>query len=214
MKKYLLIITIILIPFITFSQVGIGTTNPYSTSILDLTASNRALLLPRVANTAAVAVPLNGMMIYDISSNCVKSYENSVWTDCLSATQSNIISNTVTVNCATAGFVGNMVNTVVNTNNASGVHYRVTLTNNTFASVTIPLAAADLVLSGAFAGQTVSTISATAAGAAITSVTIAAGASSTVFYRIAGTPTTTGTITGTWTKGVLSCVKTGTVSSL
>jgi uncharacterized protein (TIGR02145 family) len=213
MKKYILIITIILMPFVTFSQVGIGTTDPYNTSILDLTASNKALLLPRVANTAAVAVPVNGMMIYDISSNCVKSYENSVWTGCLSATQSNIISNTVTVNCDTAGFVGNMINAVVNPNVATGVHYRVTLTNNTFASVTIPLTAADLVLTGANAGLSVTTISATAAGGAIASVTMAAGASSTVFYRIAGTPTTIGTITGTWTKGVLTCAKTVNVQA-
>jgi hypothetical protein len=210
MKKYLLILTLF-ISVINLAQVGIGTTNPYSTSILDLTASNKALLLPRVANTAAVAVPVNGMMIYDISSNCVKSYENSVWTGCLSATETNTISNTVAVNCATSGFVGSMFNTLVNANNATGVHYRVTIVNNTFASVTIPLAASDLVLSGASAGQSVSTISTTAAGAAVTSVTIAAGASSTVFYRIAGTPTTSGTITGTWTKGVLTCEKTATV---
>jgi len=210
MKKFILIISLF-ISVLSLAQVGIGTNSPYSTSILDLTASNKALLLPRIANTAAVAVPVNGMMIYDMSSNCVKSYENSVWTGCLSATETSTISNTVTVNCATSGFVGAMFNTLVNANNATGVHYRVTIANNSFASVTIPLAATDLVLSGEFAGQSVSTISATAAGAAITSVTIGAGSTANVFYRIAGTPTTIGTITGTWTKGVLTCVKTAIV---
>ena len=52
-----------------FSQVGIGTNSPHSSSILDLTATDKALLLPRVANTAAVASPVNGMMIYDISQS-------------------------------------------------------------------------------------------------------------------------------------------------
>lgn len=72
-----------LISTITFAQVGIGTTSPNSNSILDLTATNKALLLPRVASTAAIANPVNGMMIYDISSNCIKGYENNSWTACL-----------------------------------------------------------------------------------------------------------------------------------
>ena len=37
-----------------FSQVGIGTASPNANSILELSATNKALLLPRVANTAAV----------------------------------------------------------------------------------------------------------------------------------------------------------------
>ena len=57
---------------IAFSQVGIGTASPHSSSILDLTATDKAMLLPRVANTAAIPSPANGMMIYDISSNCIK----------------------------------------------------------------------------------------------------------------------------------------------
>ena len=50
---------------IAFSQVGIGTNSPHSSSILDLTATDKAMLLPRVANTAAIPSPINGMMIYD-----------------------------------------------------------------------------------------------------------------------------------------------------
>jgi hypothetical protein len=84
MKK-ILIFMMAITSLTIFAQVGIGTTSPASSSILDLTATNKALLLTRVANTAAIASPVNGMMIYDISSNCVKGYENGVWTGCLSA---------------------------------------------------------------------------------------------------------------------------------
>ena len=65
-----------------FSQVGIGTTNPEGA--LDVVSSNSGVIVPRVANVAAVAVPVNGMIIYDISSKCIKAYENNAWTACLS----------------------------------------------------------------------------------------------------------------------------------
>ena len=68
-----------------FSQVGIGTSSPAPGALLDLTATDKALLLTRVANTSAVPNPVNGMVIYDLSSNCIKSYENNVWTGCWSA---------------------------------------------------------------------------------------------------------------------------------
>jgi hypothetical protein len=68
------------------AQVGIGTATPQQDAILELSAPNKALLLPRVANTAAVANPVNGMMIYDISSNCLKGFENGSWSSCISST--------------------------------------------------------------------------------------------------------------------------------
>lgn len=42
-----------------FCQVGIGTNSPNTNAILDLTASDKALLLPRVANTASVLSSIN-----------------------------------------------------------------------------------------------------------------------------------------------------------
>ena len=65
-----------------FSQVGIGTNSPHSSSILDLTATDKAMVVTRVANTAAVPSPINGMIIYDLSSNCFKGYQNGAWTSC------------------------------------------------------------------------------------------------------------------------------------
>ena len=92
-KKFKLIILALCISATSFAQVGIGTNTPTAGSILELKAADKALLLTRVANTAAVTTPVNGMMIYDISSNCIKGYQNGAWTDCLSAcanTSSNV----------------------------------------------------------------------------------------------------------------------------
>ena len=80
MKKLFLCFALML-SAITFSQVGIGTTSPHSSSILDLTATDKALLLPRVANSNNIATPVNGMMIYAVNPKCFKAYQDGAWLD-------------------------------------------------------------------------------------------------------------------------------------
>ena len=80
MKKILVSVALIAASFTTFAQVGIGTTTPEGA--LDVVSTNSALILPRVANTAAVATPVNGMLVYDLSTNCFKGYQNGGWSDC------------------------------------------------------------------------------------------------------------------------------------
>jgi hypothetical protein len=92
MKKTITFLAIFWVT-IAYSQVGIGTVNPNSNSILDLTATNKAFLLPRVANTATITTPTNGMMIYDISSKCVRSYESGAWSNCLSSPLGGVITD-------------------------------------------------------------------------------------------------------------------------
>lgn len=85
MKKILLLL-MTCCAFITHAQVKIGDnpTTVGSSSSLELESTNRALVITRVANTAAIATPVNGMIVYDISSNCIKAYEDGTWTNCLS----------------------------------------------------------------------------------------------------------------------------------
>ena len=86
MKKLLFTVALITASFTTFAQVGIGTTNPEGA--LDVVSTNSALILPRVANTAAVTTPVNGMIIYDLSAKCFKGYQDGSWTNCGLATDS------------------------------------------------------------------------------------------------------------------------------
>ena len=92
-----------------FAQVGIGTSNPEPSTILELKSEDKALLLTRVANTSAIPTPINGMLIYDMSANCIKGYENGAWTQCLYNSSSSsgqglwemekdLIENTYTLN--------------------------------------------------------------------------------------------------------------------
>ncbi|WP_438967070.1 hypothetical protein [Flavobacterium sp.] len=79
MKK--IVVTAILLATTSFyAQVGIGTTNPEGA--LDVVSTNSGIVVPRVANTASITTPINGMIIYDLSSNCFKGYQNGAWSDC------------------------------------------------------------------------------------------------------------------------------------
>ena len=60
-------------------NVGIGTTAPNSNAILDLSATNKAILLPRLANKANISSPVNGMVIYDTGKHCYRGYANGAW---------------------------------------------------------------------------------------------------------------------------------------
>ncbi len=83
MKK-LLLLALVVLSMTLQAQVKIGD-NPTTigaSSLLELESTNKGVVLPRVANTAAITTPVNGMMIYDISSNCAKVYENGVLLQC------------------------------------------------------------------------------------------------------------------------------------
>jgi type VI protein secretion system component Hcp len=67
------------------AQVGIGTMNPSSNSVLDLTSPNKGLMLPRVASTSAVSSPTAGLMIYNMSTQSPAFYNGTVWNSLASA---------------------------------------------------------------------------------------------------------------------------------
>ncbi|WP_396179704.1 hypothetical protein [Flavobacterium sp.] len=118
MKKTLIMYIALMATSLSFSQVGIGTTNPQVSSILDLTATDMALLLPRVASTAAIMTPVNGMLIYDISSECIKGYANGAWTDCLGGTSP---ANAILAQIGNEGDSPNIIPSVVTTTQLASV---------------------------------------------------------------------------------------------
>ena len=67
-------------------NVGIGTTAPNSNAILDLSATNKAILLPRLANKANISSPVNGMVIYAVDEKCFKGYADGTWKDITTCT--------------------------------------------------------------------------------------------------------------------------------
>lgn len=57
----------------TYAQVGVGTTTPNSSSSIDLAATNKGILINRIAlmatnNTAPVNTPANGLLVFNIAT--------------------------------------------------------------------------------------------------------------------------------------------------
>jgi hypothetical protein len=170
MKKILL--TLLIAAGITATaqvKIGDNPTNVGTSSSLELESTNRALLLPRVANTAAIASPVNGMMIYDISVNCFRSYENNSWSICWGSVGVGTITS---ITCASVVNLG-------------------TLTQNTPASsvtASIPYTGGN---GGSHMGQVVTSTGVTGLTATLTAGSFATGAGS-LTYTITGTPLTSG----------------------
>ena len=74
-----------------FAQVGIGTTYiRNASSILDLTASDKGFIPPRMNTTQqnGISNPTMGMLIYNTDSNCIVIYRGTGWFSLCNVTQS------------------------------------------------------------------------------------------------------------------------------
>ena len=199
--------------FSSWSQgVGINEngSNPNPSAILDIESTNKGLLPPRMtsAQMNAIPNPAIGLIVFctDCSPASLHQFVGSSW----SSLSSNAPQQTISANCTANGFTGSFVaGTTV-----SNSHFSVTLTNNSFSSASFAVGPSDLVLSGANAGISVSNVSLTPGGTAITTVNIGAGQSVVLYYNLSGSPTSSGTLTGTWAKISLSCSSSTLVTSL
>ena len=99
----------------SYSQVGIGTISPHSSSIVDVSATNKALLLPRLTaeQRAGISSPANGLVIF--CTNCgtngeMQIYSTNAWKNVLGnntttsfASLSTSAASDISYNTATAG---------------------------------------------------------------------------------------------------------------
>lgn len=63
------------------AQVGIGTTTPDNSAILDISSSTQGLLTPRMTTIERLAVsnPANGLLVYDTDESAFYFYSSSAW---------------------------------------------------------------------------------------------------------------------------------------
>src|SRR6202008_5176342 len=54
------------------NNVGIGTTTPDASAVLDVTSTSKGMLVPRMttAQRTAIAAPTNGLLVYDTNFDC------------------------------------------------------------------------------------------------------------------------------------------------
>ena len=175
MRNYIYSIVFLLISFSSFAQVGIGTIAPAAGSLLELKATDKALILTRVAGTAVIASPVDGMLVYDSSLNCFRSRENGVWTPCWNccATPSTTAGTISALDCAGVLKTGTLTNSIA----ASAVSAEFSYTGGN---------------GGTFTGQAITSTGITGLTATLVAGNLATG-TGTVTYVISGTPSAAGT---------------------
>ena len=193
------IITALFLATIWFGQaqqlsrkVGTNPTLIQPSAVLEVESTTKGFLPPRMTEVQmnAIATSAEGLIVYctDCTPKGLYNFDGTDW--------SAIATPYVVSDCDVNGFVGAYINGFA----TSGTTFSVTITNNTFSAATLAFQNSDLVLSGV-TGLIVGTPTPTSA-------TLNAGQSQLVSYPITGTPGATGTLTGTWSKLSLNCVKT------
>ena len=200
MKSVFLFCNLLFSVQILYSQIGIGTTIPEGSSVVDVFSTDKGLLFPRMTTVQrdAIVNPAKGLMIYNLDEDCLQinsgSPSSSAWS-CIG--EGNASMPIVISDCDINGFEGIYVNGSVLT---ASNKFSVTIINTSFSSATIDFSTDDLVLSG-FSGLTVNSVS-------TPSATIASGDSLRIEYILSGTLVGEGTLTGVWTKLGLTCTST------
>lgn len=70
-----------------FAQVGIGTTTPHNSAILDVSATDKGIIFPKMTSTqrTAIASPASGLHVFDTETNSLWLYNGSAWVNTASA---------------------------------------------------------------------------------------------------------------------------------
>jgi uncharacterized protein (TIGR02145 family) len=81
MKFLFFLLCFVVFPTSVFSQVGINTAVPDPSSILEVSATDKGMLIPRLTTTqrTSIASPANGLLVYDINTNSFWFYKASFW---------------------------------------------------------------------------------------------------------------------------------------
>ncbi len=83
LKKTISVICITMISSVLMAQTGIGTTAPDTSSVLDITSTNKGFLPPRVASVNDISNPVKGLVVYDEYNNGIRFYNGTDWSDCI-----------------------------------------------------------------------------------------------------------------------------------
>jgi uncharacterized protein (TIGR02145 family) len=176
------------------AQVGIGTTSPHASAVLDLTTTTQGLLPPRMtqAQRNAIISAAAGLIIW--CTNCgaageLQVYNGTTWTNLTGGTASAGIITGLT--CGSATNNGTLTSGIA----ASGVSSVISYTGGNGAT---------------HSGQTVTSTGVTGLTATLSSGTFASGSGS-LTYTITGTPASSGTATFALNIGGQTCNLTRTV---
>tara|TARA_R110002073_G_scaffold40547_6_gene115378 strand:- start:33886 stop:35346 length:1461 start_codon:yes stop_codon:yes gene_type:complete len=79
--KYILSLVFLVVSQLVLAQVGIGTTTPDPSSILDMTSTTQGVLTPRMTSVQrnAIASPVDGLLVFDTTLDAFYYFSGSSW---------------------------------------------------------------------------------------------------------------------------------------
>lgn len=80
--------------------IGIGTTTPHNSAMLEVNAIDKGILIPRMTAVQrnAISSPANGLMVYDLDSSSLFIYESSGWKRIRTSTAAPVTSYNLIIN--------------------------------------------------------------------------------------------------------------------
>lgn len=83
--RFTLTIFLFALTMSNFAQVGIGTSNPHASAMMDVDATNKGFLLPRMTTVqrSAIASPATGLQVYDLNTNSIWYFNGIYWVNTL-----------------------------------------------------------------------------------------------------------------------------------
>src|SRR5690349_13996730 len=63
------------------ASIGIGTSTPHSSAVIDMSSVNKGFLVPRMSQSARLGInsPANGLLVYDSSLNRLYQFQDGNW---------------------------------------------------------------------------------------------------------------------------------------
>ncbi|MBX2897847.1 MAG: hypothetical protein KF763_20565 [Cyclobacteriaceae bacterium] len=209
MSKFTLSLLLLLVSYVAYSQVGIGTNNPNPKAVLELNSpnNNQGFLVPRLSTTQRTAITLTaadrGLLVYDTDANRFYFSNGTAWVAIEDVASG---SGTVTSIATGAGLIGGPISTTGTISLADGGVTTAKLADNSVNSLKITDGSITNADVNAAAAIGVSKLAAGTNGQILTTngttpqwTTIALG---TLTSLTAGTGLTGGTITTTGTIGL------------
>lgn len=82
MRNFILLFTLCIVSIGLRAQIGIGTTAPNSSALIDVSSTTKGVLLPRLtqAQINAISNPSQGLKVFNLTNKTWNTYDGSRWT--------------------------------------------------------------------------------------------------------------------------------------